>query len=686
MNEIQNSTDSSILSDTTNINRSSNTQSSQDSEKSVSFKHREFNGIFERSFTNRNSKVKCIGCGWMRSSNKQRSWAEHAANCEKLPASARLNCKDLYDRLQGYELLNTGSRSVEDSIKLIRVFIQYNVPLSIFDSLEFKALMKRNCPRWSLPGRKLISDKYLPHMTKRIERDFREKVDAIGNHSLSVEFDHWSDISNRSVLAVMASFPDGSRYLISLEDVSLLSHDSDSIKNSVLKSIKDIGESKIKSFISDSAASCKLARTKLVSLKDYEHAIEHRCLAHFINLIGSKITCEDDMKRMIHWGNRITKYLSQTISISGLLREAGVGKISKSTPTRWYSTVTMMEKLLINRDDIISNMEGLKQVDDCIFSKLKEESFWRSVYEAIKILRPLNQCIAIAERETSSIGETVKMLLEFSKSLFTCDWDEKLILTSIKAFLSYFNRDKLSGNEMGILLAAYCFERRFNKSYLTEDARALIFDTTLNLAKFSGYSNREIDQNFDKEFDRYFDGIGSYRRIQKEDESSLDWWSKQPDTILSTVVKRLTRLRSSSANVERLFSSLRIIQAPIRTNYSLGTLESISKIKESSLEMNTEEETDTDFEVECHLSSTRKRKGIPTSFESFELNCQSSCANPGLLTGDFRKFYNQFIQLIDFNNISTEEDSISSLETLEEPSIEDIIRRYREKRSNISSE
>lgn len=77
-------------------------------------------------------------------------------------------------------------------------------------------------------------------------------------------------------MAVVATLPDGSRFLLSLEDVSIQGKSTAALLISLKEGLFKIRNiRKVNSIQSDSASSCKSAREKLVSGKNFAHIIEH---------------------------------------------------------------------------------------------------------------------------------------------------------------------------------------------------------------------------------------------------------------------------------------------------------------------------------------------------------------------------------------------------------------------------
>lgn len=77
-----------------------------------------------------------------------------------------------------------------------------------------------------------------------------------------------------------------------------------------------------------------------------------------------------------------------------------------------------------------------------------------------------------------------------------------------------------------------------------------------------------------KELPKFQTRSGTFSRPAEEDATPSSWWRQLPDTgVLRKLGLHIANLKSSSANVERLFSILKLIQNPCRTRISLKTLE-----------------------------------------------------------------------------------------------------------------
>jgi len=101
----------------------------------------------------------------------------------------------------------------------------------------------------------------------------------------------------------------------------------------------------------------------------------------------------------------------------------------------------------------------------------------------VAIFRPLANCIAIAESESSYLSEFAKSLLDFSESLLRSNREKPFVNGSVEALLEYFVRLKKGGREsdcisdnLGLPMAAYFLDRRYKMDFITEDGREKVLN------------------------------------------------------------------------------------------------------------------------------------------------------------------------------------------------------------------
>lgn len=533
----------------------------------------------------------CIGCGSPCNSSDSRRLAKHTINCDKLPDDIRDIIKAKYDNMPFISKSEDSKIYDSQNLLFLRVMVRKNVSFALLDDKLFKQFLENYCKDVKLVSRHVMAEKYLPYEANSVSNRMSDLVQAENDYFLSIEFDHLTDYSHRSILAIIATTSNGARILVSLEDVSLLGKSAEAIVEPLKNRLKEFPRTKINSIISDSASSCKLAREQLTEEPEFKHIIQHRCLAHLLNSVGENFSEKPVMRTMIEVATKLSTFVNNRTKLSAQLKERGYNRVQKATKTRWYSLVNMLESLVAVKDELVQLIEDSNELETR--ELLGEIVFLHEMSSAIRILRPLANCIAIAERVDGSVGQTFKAILEFYKSLISMNWEHEIVAGAINSFLTYFNSRKLQG-DFSLMIAAYCLDRKNKMDYLTEVAIKKTFLQIRIIAKKSGYSNAALKLLSDN-FASFCRQENEYSRIHKDGQSSIDWWKSVPRRgILKDIAIRLANLKSSSANCERTFSEIKQAQCPNRSNYSIETLKNLMVVKLSA-NQELEDQEDADF-------------------------------------------------------------------------------------------
>jgi len=131
-----------------------------------------------------------------------------------------------------------------------------------------------------------------------------------------------------------------------------------------------------------------------------------------------------------------------------------------------------------------------------------------------------------------------------------------------------------------LYLAAYLLDRRFHRTYLTETAVDLALRSIIGVAKKSNITPGMIEAAIIPGFISYLSESGTYSRTPRDRDTASTYWSKKHAAgPLRCVAMRFARLKSASANIGRVFSALKSIQGPVRTNYSTTKMRDLARIR-----------------------------------------------------------------------------------------------------------
>lgn len=664
----------------------------------------ELSDHFEKISTGGGRKsTKCLHCNNVYSSYQTDRLVGHIIHkCTKVP----LGIKERFMNIdKDKDTLSHREKDIRNR-RFALIIVKHNIPLRLLDCEDFKSFMTDYCRGGPLASRAHMMSHYITGLAHEADRKFTKTVMATQDYSISIEFDHWTDHNNRLYLGVVATTGKHTRHLLRLDDVSIDGSSSDNITPSLRKALKAIPAIKINALVSDSASACVRARSLIASEKGYTHLMQHRCIAHWLNLIGSDLCKLPSVSSAKECCNELVRLLSTNSQISAKMSEAGAKKCKRSVATRWYSTVTMFESLLEVRPIAIqivsatlaARIESGKESDKLVeaLRLLQCEEMWPAIEVFVIPLRQIADCIATSEGKDSTLGQTMKSILNFARSILSSDWDDEYNFAAIESFFNYFNKEKL-GEELGLMLAAYLLDRTNKMDFVTPHGQELILDAIGKVAAQTGIGKTCRKTQLPNELVSFINQEGTYGwELASEEESGLSWWLRQPETsVLRRVALRFMALKSSSANVERVFSTLNYIQSPCRLSFSSESLLNIAKIKVANFA-----DADDLFDLGYWAtdSSQSEERSDPAPSQSIirrtialakQLTGQSRTARgtnnvhqPSKFTHiDRLMSYQYFIKLIDFTIVNSFESNPGDL-TLDEPEeivMEEARKRFREK-------
>lgn len=471
--------------------------------------------------------------------------------------------------------------------QFVKSLVAGNWSFRSVETKEFKLFIKMLNKNWTIPPRRAISAIHIPRLSQQLMKDFMQDLRSHQTTmSITVMFDHWEDANHRSFLGIIATLGDGRRFLLDIRDVSLRSHAAPVTVEELISVLESVPKKSINSIVSDSASPCTKARKDIIKEDGFQHIIQHRCLAHLMNLVGSKITNKGgDVAAMVKKASKATAIVSNSVFWINYVRSLHMNRPQSACPVRWYSTITMIEALIDLESVILEQMiPELRKLKEFSKAEIFETLDWQQMREIYDVLKPLCECIGQVERHDISLGEGIKCILDFAKHLFDdCNVGEGSRLSAAKvaareAFLDYFNPKYLGRDEFALFIAAYAMDRRYKLDYLTDAALDRCFEALALIILRKGRATLDqVMRSLKLEFDYYKAFACGFGETS---ENQIQWWSERTDcSLLSGVGLRIAYLKASSANIERTFSSLKFIQGDYRLSLSRETLLHTARVR-----------------------------------------------------------------------------------------------------------
>lgn len=529
---------------------------------------------FEKVVGGNKTVARCLNCAYRSTNIETNRLKAHLYRCTGLVGDAR-------ERAIG-QVTDCMLSSENDfqNLCLAEAILDSNSNFTLVGYPSFKKFVVSLHVAFKAASRQEIAARYVPYLAKKVRERFDSHISHQVNY-MSVEFDHWQELCVRSLLGVTLTCNDGLQHVGDITDVSCDGHGHEAIVAGVHKSLIRIPPAAINSFISDSASSCKKAREELVKLPEYNHCIQHRCLAHMINSMINRFFSKKlnpELYQIIEWASRIAATVSRAPLIVAKLRDQQKSRVQVATKTRWYSLLTMLESLIEAKEVVIAeihNTRSIKRLDD-----VDDSSKWMMLEVAIKYLKPLVDCIAQAEKHDGFLGEAVGKIIKLGKTLIKSDWNNPIDLAMTSAYLFYFNPDCLGQDEFGLFMAAYALDHRHHCNYLTQDGIDEGLRSVINVGLKSGIPMQVIETSVISHYNNFCEQRCIHPSFGDQSVSGPKFWLNLKEAgVLQTIALRISYLRSSSANIERMFSQLKYIQGNNRTRISIALLRDIITFK-----------------------------------------------------------------------------------------------------------
>uniref|UniRef100_A0A182W808 HAT C-terminal dimerisation domain-containing protein n=1 Tax=Anopheles minimus TaxID=112268 RepID=A0A182W808_9DIPT len=253
--------------------------------------------------------------------------------------------------------------------------------VSLNESQDFKDLFKSLCPSYNLPARKTLGNTMLNIRYKELLGEVKAKVGKA--KAICLTSDGWTDI-NESFFAATAHYINDAdctlhSFLLELGQFSK-KHTSENIAAWLKTVMVNFGISeKVCCVVTDNAPNMKCA----VNLLRIENIT---CFAHTLNIIVQN-SIRDSMLDTVNSVKHIVSYFKKSSTALLKLHELQKNmnyvelKLILDVPTRWNSTVYMLERFHLNQEPIISCLAILG------ISSGLEESDWIIMKEASTILK-----------------------------------------------------------------------------------------------------------------------------------------------------------------------------------------------------------------------------------------------------------------------------------------------------------
>ncbi|UYV75575.1 hypothetical protein LAZ67_13000651 [Cordylochernes scorpioides] len=246
------------------------------------------------------------------------------------------------------------NRSRQIDIQLLKMICSENHPFSLVEDKEFKAFVNMLCPTYKLPSRKSLSNGLLISIHDSLVVKITGMLEEA--YAVCLTCDGWTNINTTSFYAITAHFID---YTTKLNSILLecseffQKHTAENISSWILGVTKKFKlDFKTVAVVTDNAPNIKAA-IKTLGLPHLS------CFAHSLNLVVQR-SINESIKSAVDKVKSIVQFIKQSSHAMAKLREMQANlstkplKLKQDVPTRWNSTYEMLDRIMKNREPVIS--------------------------------------------------------------------------------------------------------------------------------------------------------------------------------------------------------------------------------------------------------------------------------------------------------------------------------------------
>ncbi|KAF1330148.1 hypothetical protein FI667_g5274, partial [Globisporangium splendens] len=400
--------------------------------------------------------VKCVFCNTLlANAQPSRNMLRHALQCNELSDDAKVKWKDLErkqrqsikeklrtpqtrtpDKGNGSSLnkrlFGTPSSAVvpreiprrqqkptkeENYLRVATGFYATGIPFRCVEDPNFRTMFD-----FDLPSRHQLAARLLDSIYGREKAHVIEAL--TGATHLSIVTDRWSNINNESIINFVVTKP----HIRPVFWKSISTHDAAhtsvfiarSISNAIDEIESVVGKGAVTSVVTDNTANMKGA-WKILQ-RERQGIVCNGCAAHGMNLLMKDVLELEDFAAILQQAKMVScfvkdhhamwdrfKQLQKQMKREGESRR----RLSLPVPTRWYSSEKCIKSLVANKDVIAAVFSDNELLDryqqssskvEQVKELLRNESFWATADIALKLMHPINTCLAAFERDDCCVS------------------------------------------------------------------------------------------------------------------------------------------------------------------------------------------------------------------------------------------------------------------------------------------
>lgn len=465
--------------------------------------------------------------------------------------------------------------SVEDAKQLDKQIARFiygtNSPFIAVQHPEFCKLINMLRPGYTPPTRQYIAGTLLNNVYNDLKIDLKNKLNG---KIVCLALDGWSNVHHDSIVCVcVTDISDGIVHLVDTIDTQDNSHTWDYLLSLAISSIqycKSLG-CVVGSLVTDNAANMHKMRSSLAIHDDISlnNIITYGCSAHLLNLLAKDI----EVKGVKSYIKKIIKYFKYSHFFNAKLKMAGGKKLVLPQDVRWNTMADSIESYLENWSSIHKICtDNRSAVNSDILILVEDIAMKNKSQEYLIKLKKIANALDRVQSDNCTISEATSVWLNLQKYFETEVLEEDILEKIAMRF------------ELAITpyhLLGYILDPRFNGEHLNQEQ----LDEALNYANIYHPTVMPEIITYQAQGAPFSKCLFDKHIVSKV--SPLIWWTSfekklTPDFFY--LIKQIFTAVSSSAGIERLFSTFGLVHTKLRNR--LG-VEKASKLVSVFKSLNT---------------------------------------------------------------------------------------------------
>jgi hypothetical protein len=457
------------------------------------------------------------------------------------------------------------------------------LPLSVVESERFRELVEVLDPRFSLPSRKTLKE-HLKQKFITIKQQIH--LEARRAPALAFTADAWTSPANQGYVGVTVHFVSAQWKLVSkclgLRQLAE-AHTAENLMNIITEIIGDLHPL---CMITDNGANICSAMDMLPR----QHHIT--CAAHTLQLVVRKALDHEVIKSLLSRAHQIVGFFKHsTVASSRLARHCAAQGLTKTKlisdcPTRWNSTLQMLERLVALREPVAASLAQPTGKPPTPFSA-DELALAQTL---VQLLGPFNLATdALSAEKQPTLSLILPIVRRLREGLIVGDTDSPVVSIFKEVAATELQRRFLTRRDrVDLMSLTSLLDPRFKRGICDSvDAAIHMLKPRCGSPPASSQgpapppppSSSALSLLFppsarpastvDEEITRYLaDSAGP-------DESALNWWLRNETRypLVATAARQYLAIPATTAPVERLFSLAGETMDPRRTRLSAEMME-----------------------------------------------------------------------------------------------------------------